>query len=92
MQTSQIEVMSRYLTLIEPRRKARPSERRYSSKIAGIAKSQVGLGATPLMRANIMMTPKLISILMTAVRVAETTTTYFGKLILRRRSPRLTMA
>lgn len=57
-----------------------------------MARSQVGLGVTPLMRAKIIMTTTLISILMTAVKVAETTTIYFGKAIFLRRSPRFTMA
>lgn len=60
--------------------------------MAGIARSHDQEGVTPLISAKIMMTTRLISILMTAVRVAETTTIYLGKLILRRRSPRLTMA
>lgn len=60
--------------------------------MAGMARSQVGLGATPLMRAKTIMTTRLMSMLITAVKVAETTTMYFGKLIFRSRSPRFTMA
>ena len=57
-----------------------------------MTRSQDQVGVTPLMRAKMITTTRLISILITAVRVVETTTIYLGKLILRRRSPRLTMA
>lgn len=91
MMTSQIEVMSRYLTLMEPNRKAIPRDKRYSSMIAGIASNQAGLGVIPLIKVNMMITPRLMSILMTAVRVDETTTMYFGKLIFLSKSPRTMM-
>ena len=57
-----------------------------------MARSHVGLGVTPLIRAKIMITMRLMNMLITAVKVAETTTMYFGKLIFRRRSPRFTIA
>ena len=60
--------------------------------MAGMARSQEKLGVTPLMRAKMIITTRLMSILITAVRVEETTTMYFGKLIFLRRSPRLTIA
>lgn len=60
--------------------------------MAGMTRSQDQVGVTPLMRAKMMITTRFISMFITAVKVAETTTMYFGKLILRRRSPRLTMA
>lgn len=50
--------------------------------------SQEKLGETPLMRAKITMTQRLMPRLIRAVAVAETTIIHFGKLILRRRSPR----
>ena len=92
MQTSQIDVMSRYLTLIAPSRNAIPRERTYSSTSESGIRSQVQLGSTPLMRAKMTITTRLISILITAVRVADTTTIYLGKEILRIRSPRTIMA
>ena len=54
--------------------------------------NHVQLGSTPLIRAKTTTTTRLISILITAVKVAETTTIYFGKEIFRMRSPRTTMA
>ena len=90
--TSQIEVISRYFTLIAPRRKDMPIDNKYNSirKIGTI--NQVQLGVTPFMRAKIMMTTRLIDIFMTAVKVAEITTIYFGKLIFLNKPPRVTMA
>ena len=60
--------------------------------MAGMTRSQVQLGVTPSSRAKMITTTRFMSILMTAVRVEETTTMYLGKLILRRRSPRDTTA
>ena len=54
-----------------------------------MARSQDQLGVTPLIRAKIIITTRFIDILITAVKVEETTTIYFGKLIFRRRSPRV---
>ena len=87
-----MEVMSRYLTLMAPSRKAMPREKQYNSKRRTGTRSQVQEGVTPSMRAKTKMTIRLIRTLITAVRVAETTTMYFGKQTLRMRSPRLTMA
>ena len=69
-----------------------PSDNAYSSIIEKGTKSQVQDGVTPFMRANMTTIARLINILMTAVRVADTTTMYFGNDILRMRSPRVTMA
>ena len=87
-----MEVMSRYLTLMAPRRKEMPSEKEYNSSRRTGTRSQVQDGVTPSIRAKMKMTARLISTLITAVRVAETTTMYLGKQTLRMRSPRPTMA
>lgn len=69
-----------------------PRESRYRPRIGKIINSQEKDGATPLINAKIIMTIRLINMLITAVSVAETTTMYFGKLILRSKSPRTTIA
>ena len=69
-----------------------PRAKRYSSPIRIGTRSQLQEGVTPFSRAKMMITTRLIRTLMTAVRVAEMTTMYFGKLILRMRSLRATTA
>ena len=59
--------------------------------MSGIS-SQVQLGVIPSKRAKITTTTRLISRFITAVRVADTTTMYLGKQILRISSPRWTIA
>ena len=81
MRTSQIEVMSRYLTLIAPSRKEIPRARAYNSITKIGTRTQVQLGETPLIKAKIITTAKLMNKLIIAVSVAETTTIYLGKQI-----------
>jgi len=69
-----------------------PRARTYNSKTKTGTRSQVQDGVMPLMRAKITTTTRLIARLITAVRVAETTTIYLGKQILRINSPRWMMA
>lgn len=83
-----MEVMSRYLTLMAPSKKEMPSAKAYNSRMRSGTRSHIQVGVTPLIKAKIITTTRLISKLITAVRVEETTTMYLGKQILRIRSPR----